>query len=51
LNERERILGCRAGENPVGSRFYLNTEDYRAFALRTFAERKQPMEDLGLAQK
>jgi tripartite-type tricarboxylate transporter receptor subunit TctC len=31
--------------------FYLNTEDYRAFAVRTFAEQKQLMEDLGLAQK
>ena len=31
--------------------FYLNTEDYRAFAVRTIAEQKQLMEDLGLAQK
>jgi tripartite-type tricarboxylate transporter receptor subunit TctC len=31
--------------------FYLNTEDYRAFAVRTFAEQKQLIEDLGLAQK
>ena len=27
--------------------FYLNTEDYRAFALRTFVEQKQLMEELG----
>jgi tripartite-type tricarboxylate transporter receptor subunit TctC len=27
--------------------FYLNTEDYRAFVLRTVAEQKQLMEELG----
>jgi tripartite-type tricarboxylate transporter receptor subunit TctC len=31
--------------------FYLNTEDYRAFAVRTSAEQKQLMEELGLAQQ
>src|SRR5262245_21078244 len=30
--------------------FYLNTEDYRAFAVKTLAEQKQLMEELGLAQ-
>jgi hypothetical protein len=27
--------------------FYLNTEDYRAFVLRTVPEQQQLMEDLG----
>ena len=27
--------------------FYLNTEDYRAFVLRTVPEQKQLMEELG----
>jgi tripartite-type tricarboxylate transporter receptor subunit TctC len=31
--------------------FYLGTEDYRGFAVRTIAEQKQLMEELGLAQK
>ncbi|MBX9826331.1 MAG: tripartite tricarboxylate transporter substrate binding protein [Xanthobacteraceae bacterium] len=31
--------------------FYLNTEDYRAFAARTSTEQKQLMEELGLAQQ
>ncbi|MBX9826365.1 MAG: tripartite tricarboxylate transporter substrate binding protein [Xanthobacteraceae bacterium] len=31
--------------------FYLNTEDYRTFAVRTSAEQKQLMEELGLAQQ
>jgi tripartite-type tricarboxylate transporter receptor subunit TctC len=31
--------------------FYLNTEDYRAFAVRTFQEQGQLMEELGLKQQ
>lgn len=31
--------------------FYLSTEDYRAFAARTFEEQGQLMKELGLAQK
>ena len=30
--------------------FYLNTEDYRAFAVRTFAEQKQLIEDAFAAE-
>ena len=32
-------------------RFYLSTEDYRAFAVKQIAEQKQTIEELGLKEK